>query len=86
MDADEVALELAKHEAVCAERWKTAFNRFDNIDKQVTRIETIMISTAGCLLVGGAGLIITLFNLLQENHMLDTIFWVTNLFALKGDS
>ena len=52
MEADEVALELAKHEAVCAERWKTAFNRFDNIDKQVTRIETIMISCAGCLLVG----------------------------------
>ena len=33
MEADEVALELAKHEAVCAERWKTAFNRFDNLDR-----------------------------------------------------
>ena len=63
MEADEVALELAKHEAVCAERWKTSFNRFDNIDKLGSRIETIMISCAGCLLVGGAGLIITLLNI-----------------------
>ena len=63
MEADEVALELAKHEAVCAERWKTAFNRFDNIDKQVSRIETIMISAAGALIVGGAGLIITMWNI-----------------------
>ena len=55
MEADEVALELAKHEAVCAERWKTAFNRFDNLDRQVGRIETVMISCAGCLIVGGAG-------------------------------
>lgn len=63
MEADEVALELAKHEAVCAERWKTAFNRFDNLDRQVSRIETVMISCAGCLIVGGAGLVITLLNM-----------------------
>ena len=63
MEADEVALELAKHEAVCAERWKTAFNRFDNLDRQVSRIETVMISCAGCLIVGGAGLVITLMNM-----------------------
>jgi hypothetical protein len=35
MEAEDVALELAKHEAVCAERWKTAFNRFDSIDTAV---------------------------------------------------
>ena len=63
MEADEVALELAKHEAVCAERWKTAFNRFDNLDRQVGGIETVMISCAGCLIVGGAGLVITLMNM-----------------------
>ena len=55
MDVNEVAAELAKHEAVCAERWKTIFNkitdmekgadgRFTNIDNQVSRIETILIS------------------------------------------
>ena len=59
MEADEVALELAKHEAVCAERWKTAFNRFDNLDRQVSRIETVMISCSVCLIVVGAVLVIT---------------------------
>tara|TARA_B100001778_G_C18538447_1_gene607075 strand:- start:572 stop:766 length:195 start_codon:yes stop_codon:yes gene_type:complete len=63
MDADEVAMELAKHEAVCAERWKTAFNRFDVLDTSVKRIETIMISAAGAFIVGGAGLIITMWNI-----------------------
>ena len=46
MDAEQVANDLAKHEAVCAERWKTAFNRFDDLDDSVKRIETIMISAA----------------------------------------
>ena len=64
MEADEVALELAKHEAVCAERWKTAFNRFDKLDREISRIETIMISVAGSLIVGGAGLIITMWNII----------------------
>ena len=35
MDSEQVAADLAKHEAVCAERWKTAFNRFDDIDDNV---------------------------------------------------
>ncbi len=63
MDAEQVANDLAKHEAVCAERWKTAFNRFDDLDDNVKRIETILISAAGALIVGGAGLIITMWNI-----------------------
>ena len=63
MDAEQVAADLAKHEAVCAERWKTAFNRFDDLDENVKRIETILISAAGALIVGGAGLIITMWNI-----------------------
>jgi len=63
MDAEQVANDLAKHEAVCAERWKTAFNRFDDLDENVKRIETILISAAGALIVGGAGLIITMWNI-----------------------
>ena len=63
MDAEQVANNLAKHEAVCAERWKTAFNRFDSIDTAVNRIETILISAAGAVIVGGAGLIITMWNI-----------------------
>ena len=63
MDAEQVANDLAKHEAVCAERWKTALNRFDDLDENVKRIETILISAAGALIVGGAGLIITMWNI-----------------------
>lgn len=66
MKAEDVAAELVKHEAVCAERWKTAFNRFDAIDGSINRIEMILISAAGGLIVGGAGLIITLWQLHQE--------------------
>ena len=45
MDVETVAADLAKHEAVCAERWKTAFNRFDDIDNNVKRIESIINSS-----------------------------------------
>jgi len=53
MELNEVAANLDKHEAVCAERWKTAFNRFDNVETQINRIETIMIGVAGTLIIGG---------------------------------
>ena len=46
---EQVAADLAKHEAVCAERWKTAFNRFDDMDENIKRIEMILISCAGAL-------------------------------------
>ena len=61
MDAEQVAADLAKHEAVCAERWKTAFNRFDDIDNNVKRIEAILIASAGSIIVGGAGILVTIF-------------------------
>ena len=57
---------LSTHEAICAERWKTVFNqlegiekrastRFDGVESQVTRLETILISVAatGLIAVGG---------------------------------
>ena len=60
MELNEVAANLDKHEAVCAERWKTAFNRFDDMDENIKRLETILITSAGGLIVGGAGLITTI--------------------------
>jgi hypothetical protein len=61
VDVETVAADLAKHEAVCAERWKTAFNRFDDMDRNIQRIESIIIAAAGTIIVGGAGLIITMW-------------------------
>lgn len=75
MDSVEaVAAELAKHEAICAERWKTIFNkiediesesdnRFNRIDEKTTRIESILIACAGFLLVSLSGVIITMMTM-----------------------
>ena len=72
MDSVEaVAAELAKHEAICAERWKTIFNkiediesesdnRFNRIDEKTTRIESILIGCAGFLLVTLSGVVATM--------------------------
>ena len=38
--AADVHLELSVHEKECAERWKTAFNKFDEIDRDVKEINT----------------------------------------------
>ena len=32
MTTDELAAELEKHEAICAERWKTVFNQLEGIE------------------------------------------------------
>ena len=63
MDAETVAKNLEKHEAVCAERWKTAFNRFDDMDESVKRIEMILISACGGIIVGGATIALTIWTM-----------------------
>jgi hypothetical protein len=60
MEVKEVAANLEKHEAICAERWKTAFNRFDDMDVSIKRIETILITASGSIIVGGATLVLVL--------------------------
>ena len=60
MELNEVAADLAKHEAVCAERWKTAFNKFSDVERQINRIESIMIGVAGTLILGGVSTIGTI--------------------------
>jgi hypothetical protein len=55
-----VAGKLAKHEAVCAERWKTVFNKMEDHAADISRIETILIGVAGAIIVGGAGVIGTI--------------------------
>ena len=64
--ADIAALDkrMSSHEAMCEERWKTCFNRFDDMDSSVGRIETILISSAGAIIIGGATLIFTMWTIL----------------------
>ena len=63
--ADIVALDkrMSSHEAMCEERWKTCFNRFDEIDGSINRIESLLIGASGSLIVGGAILILAMWNI-----------------------
>lgn len=61
---------LSSHETMCEERWKTCFNRFDDMDKSIGRIETILIGASGSLIAGGAILILAMYNIhVQEKTM-----------------
>jgi hypothetical protein len=46
----ELEVQLTSHEAVCAERYQTFIQRVD-------RLESLIIKTAGALIVGMAGLL-----------------------------
>ena len=54
---------MSSHEAMCVERWKTCFNRFDDMDSSISRIESILIGASGSLIVGGAVLILAMWNI-----------------------
>lgn len=49
----ELEVQLTSHEAVCAERYQTFIQRVD-------RLESLMVKTAGTLIVGMAGIIVTI--------------------------
>lgn len=49
----ELEVQLVSHEAVCAERYSTFITRID-------RLEKLFIKAAGVLIVGMAGLIVTI--------------------------
>jgi hypothetical protein len=49
----ELEVQITTHEAVCAERYQTFIQRVD-------RLESLIIQTAGALIVGMAGLLVTI--------------------------
>ena len=49
----ELEVQITTHEAVCAERYQTFIQRVD-------RLESLIIKTAGALIVGMAGLLVTI--------------------------
>ena len=56
----EVATELARHEVQCEERWKTTFNRLDEIDKKLEQMQSRQLQIGGSVIVFLAGLVVTL--------------------------
>jgi hypothetical protein len=56
----ELEREMASHEAMCDERWKTTFNRLQDIEDGVKKLENRIITASGSIIVFLAGVIITL--------------------------
>lgn len=65
MDLDdrvrEIEIEMAAHESQCEERWKTTFNRLNDIDEHLERIESRIIAGGGATLLFMAGLLASHF-------------------------
>jgi hypothetical protein len=55
-----VESELRAHEVQCEERWKTTFNRLDDIDGKLDRMEQRQIQMGGVIIMFLAGLVVTL--------------------------
>lgn len=57
---DELETETKTHIVQCEERWKTNFNRMDNIDENLERIEARTIAFGAGIIIFLAGLVVTL--------------------------
>ena len=64
MDQNDRVTEIEKnmyaHEVQCEERWKTCFQRLDELDKSMHRIESRMVVMGGTVIMFLAGLVVTL--------------------------
>ena len=56
----EIEREMASHEAMCDERWKTTFNRLQDIEDVLKKLENRILTASGSIIVFLAGVIITL--------------------------
>ena len=52
--------ELQVHAIQCEERWKTTFNRLEDIDETLERIENRVVISAGGIIMFLAGLLATI--------------------------
>jgi len=57
---DELETETKTHIVQCEERWKTNFNRMDDIDENLERIEARTIAFGAGIIIFLAGLVVTL--------------------------
>ena len=51
---------IAVHERECEERWKTIFRRLERQERQIDRIENILIAACGTIILGGGSVIVTI--------------------------
>ena len=57
---DKLELELATHEVQCEERWKTCFQRLEDVERGLMRIESRMMAMGGTVILFLAGVLVTL--------------------------
>ena len=56
----EIEVEMAQHDAQCEERWKTTFNRLQDIEDAMKQMESRILMGAGSMILFLAGVIVTL--------------------------
>jgi len=56
----EIEVEMAQHDAQCEERWKTTFNRLQDIEDGLKQMESRLLVGAGSMIIFLAGVIVTL--------------------------
>lgn len=56
----ELETQFLVHEKECAERWKTTFNRLDEIDSKLEKAMTRQLQMGGAVIAFLAGLVVTL--------------------------
>jgi SMC interacting uncharacterized protein involved in chromosome segregation len=56
----DLELFMATHDAQCEERWKTTFNRLEEIDETLERIEGKLMKVASGVIIFLSGLVVTM--------------------------
>lgn len=55
-----IEVSMAAHDSQCEERWKTTFNRLEDIESTLERIEGKIVTMAGAAIIFLGGLVVTM--------------------------
>tara|TARA_R110000744_G_C19163759_1_gene540793 strand:- start:91 stop:294 length:204 start_codon:yes stop_codon:yes gene_type:complete len=58
----ELTTKFAKHEAQCEERWKTIFLRLEVMEQKMDRLQSMLMTATGTVILFLGGIILTLLN------------------------
>jgi hypothetical protein len=56
----EIEKNMLAHEVQCEERWKTCFQRLEDLETSLNRVESRMLSMGGTVILFLAGVLVTL--------------------------
>ena len=60
---------LYAHEVQCDERWRTCFQRLEDLESGLMRIDSRMMAMGGTIIMFLAGVLVTLLTKIQEKTM-----------------